>query len=140
MILLQFTISKNPNVIAQDFKCGRPGIGAEHIKKNQDTGELEITEHHLSGSNFFCDNTLVTTPVSSYSPNNYGIYNMSGNVAEMVQEEGIACGGGWRSTGYDVRCSSTMNYIESQPDLGFRPILKIEEKKLVGYSGKPVNS
>ncbi len=24
MILLQFTISKNPNVIAQDFKCGRP--------------------------------------------------------------------------------------------------------------------
>ena len=32
------------------------------------------------------DNTAITAPVKSYLPNSYGIYNMSGNVSEWVED------------------------------------------------------
>ncbi|MEI8201577.1 MAG: hypothetical protein WCH34_01100 [Bacteroidota bacterium] len=51
-----------------------------------------------------------------------GIYNMCGNVAEMVAEKGIAVGGSWKDTGYDVRIESTINYSEPSPSIGFRPV------------------
>lgn len=34
-------------------------------------------------------------PAKSFQPNAYGLYNMSGNVAEWVREEGKAKGGSW---------------------------------------------
>jgi len=57
-----------------------------------------------------------------------GLYNMSGNVAEMIQEKGIACGGGWRSCGYDVQITSTEKYDHSDVDLGFRYFIEIVEE------------
>ena len=33
--------------------------------------------------------TIITTPVNSYYPNSFGIYNMCGNVAEMIEEKGF---------------------------------------------------
>ncbi|MBC8048111.1 MAG: SUMF1/EgtB/PvdO family nonheme iron enzyme, partial [Fimbriimonadaceae bacterium] len=38
-------------------------------------------------------NTSYTLPIYSSEPNKYWLYNMIGNVAELVQEEGIAKGG-----------------------------------------------
>ena len=69
-----------------------------------------------------------TLPVDSYKPNGFGLFNMSGNVAEMVQEKGIACGGGWRSCGYDVQISSIEKYEHSDVDLGFRYFIEIMEE------------
>ena len=43
-------------------------------------------------------------PASSYFPNDFGLYNTSGNVAEMLFEEGLAIGGGWRSD--RLRCAN----------------------------------
>ena len=34
------------------------------------------------------DGADITAPVRSYWPNQFGLYNLSGNVAEMLQEEG----------------------------------------------------
>ncbi|MCH2199225.1 MAG: formylglycine-generating enzyme family protein [Flavobacteriales bacterium] len=91
---------------------GHPGATLGGGRKNQDcfSGVFEFT-----------------SPVRSYVQNDFGLYNMNGNVAEMVAEEGIACGGGWKSTGYDVRCESTMLNDGPQPDVGFRPIIRVEQ-------------
>ncbi len=67
-------------------------------------------------------NADVTAPVHSYAPNGFELYNMNGNVAEMLSEQGIAAGGSWASPGYDVRNESIMTYESSSPCVGFRPI------------------
>ena len=67
----------------------------------------------------------VTCPVDKYKGNSIDIYNISGNVAEMIQEKGVCCGGGWRSCGYDVRIKSVEKYSRTDIDLGFRYFIEI---------------
>lgn len=62
-------------------------------------------------------------PSQSFYPNDWGLYNMSGNVAEMISEKGIAMGGSWHDTGYDVRTESAQSYTDASPLIGFRPVL-----------------
>ena len=61
-------------------------------------------------------------PAKSHYPNNYGLYNMSGNVAEMVYERGIAYGGSYLDPGYDIRIDSEKPYDAPSPLIGFRVI------------------
>ena len=91
-------------------------IGAESIRRNGETGDLEV----VSADNFPKE-PMITAPVASYFPSDFGLYNMNGNVAEMLLEEGIAAGGSWYSTGYDIRNESVMNYDGPSPFVGFRP-------------------
>lgn len=72
--------------------------------------------------------TNYTTPVQSYWPNGFGIYNISGNAAEMLQEEHIAMGGSWKSTGYNVRVTSKMHYEKPDNTVGFRVYMEIIER------------
>lgn len=91
----------------------------ESIRRNKETGDLEIVSAHV--------NQIVdyTARVDSFSPNDYGLFNTSGNVAEMISEEGIAIGGGWDDTGYDIRVTSRSKFNSHAPDVGFRPIIQI---------------
>ena len=61
-------------------------------------------------------------PAKSHYPNNYGLYNMSGNVAEMVYERGVAFGGSYLDPGYDIRIDSEKRYDSPSPMIGFRVI------------------
>jgi len=61
--------------------------------------------------------------VQSLYPNDWGLYNMCGNAAEMVNEQGIAVGGSWNNTGYDIRIESIQPFIQPSPMVGFRPVL-----------------
>ena len=74
------------------------------------------------------DQVSGTAIVNSYEPNSIGLYNMSGNAAEMTKEKGISCGGGWRSAGYDVQITSTEKYEGSAIDLGFRSFMEVIEE------------
>ncbi len=77
----------------------------------------------------------LTTRVGSYEPNEYGLYDLSGNVAEMVYElvDGKydrramgTVGGGWMSTEDELKFSSDDPYKgESKPHLniGFRVVM-----------------
>ena len=84
--------------------------------------------HHYAVTNSAYNYNDVTAPVESYFPNLLDIYNMNGNVAEMILEKGIIVGGSWNSTGYDVRNESTMNCTEQSPFVSLRPLLVITRK------------
>jgi formylglycine-generating enzyme required for sulfatase activity len=66
---------------------------------------------------------IFPAPKGHLTRNPYGLYHMNGNVAEMVQEQGIAVGGGFRNTGYDVRNESTKVFKKPADDVGFRPVM-----------------
>ena len=104
--------------------CNYYGLGANSIHFNKETKKYEvITDLYFSESN------ALTCSVDNYSPNGYGLYNMSGNVKEMIAQKGISKGGGYLSTGYDVRIQSEDTYNTAANDLGFRYFIEILEGK-----------
>ncbi len=62
----------------------------------------------------------ITSPVNSFFPNDLGLYNVCGNVAEMISERGTAVGGSYRDPGHQVRIESRKNFEKASPDIGFR--------------------
>lgn len=67
-------------------------------------------------------------PAKSLRANGYGLYNMCGNVAEMVSNPNLAVGGSWLDPGYDIRIYSIKNYTQPSPQIGFRVIARKVEK------------
>jgi formylglycine-generating enzyme required for sulfatase activity len=64
----------------------------------------------------------------SYFPNDYGLYNCSGNVAEMISEFGITKGGSWNSNDYQIMISSRETYTQPSPNIGFRVFMEVIER------------
>lgn len=99
-----------------DFMCNFYNIGDEFIHFDSDK------KYEVRNFSEVLGRTHIPLPVNSFSSNGFGLFNMCGNVAEMIDEKGIALGGSWNSTGYDVRIESEMNYDESNIYVGFRPV------------------
>lgn len=74
------------------------------------------------------DGFLVTCPVESYFPNNYGLYNMAGNVAEMILDKKVTKGGSWGSFQDKVRINASEPYNGPSPFVGFRFVAKTEKE------------
>ncbi len=72
--------------------------------------------------------SLATTNVKAFFPNDFGLYNICGNVAEMLQEKGLASGGGFLDPAYKIRIMSVRNYEAPAADLGFRLCVKVIEE------------
>lgn len=76
------------------------------------------------------DNSDLTAPSKSFWPNALGLYNMAGNVAEMVYEgmdksDPGTAGGSWRSSGDDIKIYAPDPYkgiTEGKPMIGFRVV------------------
>ncbi len=73
------------------------------------------------------DGTPFTTLVSSFYPNNFGLYNMSGNAAEMLAEEGLVTGGSWLDAPEDGRIGLTKEQPLPHPSTGFRLVMETIE-------------
>lgn len=74
---------------------------------------------------------MITTPVKSFEPNKFGLYNLAGNVAEFVDMEGIAKGGHWNTTGFYARSFARETFDNSQsssPTRGFRYVMEVVEE------------
>lgn len=100
-------------------------FGSENITRNQETGQFEITTKEVGYS--FNGQADVIAPSISYWPNEFEIYNMNGNVAEMVSDQEIVAGGDWRSPGYDIRNESTRKYQGASVSVGFRVVASYAE-------------
>lgn len=110
--------------------CNFKRVGAEQVHFNSSTGKLEVIadNQYIAMAGKLIHNKFLTSTVKSNVPNDYGIYNMNGNVAEMVEEPGIAVGGSWNSTGYDVRNESYVMYQNPSSTIGFRTVLELKKK------------
>jgi sulfatase modifying factor 1 len=101
----------------------RDSCGGDEIYRAAPGGD----EMGIAGKlNDFAD---VTVPVNSYWPNESGIYNMGGNVEEMVKEKGITKGGSWRDPGYYLHNHVEEHYADSaaaSTQRGFRISMKIK--------------
>ena len=99
-------------------------VGAENISFDEATGKYSVIEPQ---GKVHPAQISAPSPIDSYVFNDFELYNMSGNVAEMVATEGIAMGGSWRSAGYDIRTESEIAFDRPMPTVGFRPVLIMEE-------------
>ncbi|MCB0637619.1 MAG: SUMF1/EgtB/PvdO family nonheme iron enzyme [Lewinella sp.] len=66
--------------------------------------------------------------VGSYSPNDFGLYNCSGNVAEMVSEPGITRGGGWMDSSEFIQLGVRNEATLPSPNVGFRIFMEVIEE------------
>ena len=66
-----------------------------------------------------------TAAGKSYWPNGFRLYNLIGNVAEMVQEEGIAKGGSFEHQLEDCKIKNKQTYSGPERWLGFRCVAVI---------------
>lgn len=83
----------------------------QRINQRGDEYRSRVYVAEQSRSNFGSVITgFITKPVDSYAVNNYGLYNMCGNVEEFVQEEGITKGGSWFDTGFYLQIWVEENY------------------------------
>jgi hypothetical protein len=77
--------------------------------------------------NIITSSNLGIESIINYKSNPYGVFNIVGNVSEMIQEEDIAMGGDWMSTGYNVRITSKKQYNNSDATVDFRVYMEIIE-------------
>ena len=81
--------------------------------KEEILAQLERDRHY--------DNSvLYTRNVISYYPNSFKLYNLFGNVAEMVAEEGVAKGGSFEQPFDSCRIEYRQYYTQPEKWLGFR--------------------
>lgn len=62
---------------------------------------------------------------ASYFPNNIGLYDMVGNVAEMIEERGKACGGSWDDFPEASTIHSVKSYRKPDDSVGFRLFMEV---------------
>jgi len=74
------------------------------------------------------DGGFFTVPVASYYPNDFGLYAVSGNVAEMLAEPGKTKGGSWQDEAYYGQMSPVKMYNGPSPALGFRVFMEVIEE------------
>ena len=98
-------------------------IGMQNLTRNLETGQIEIVDPSNRIYGKITDGGAdVTAPAQSYWPNEFGFYNMNGNVAEMISDSDQAVGGDWNSPGFDIRNESVKEFKEAHPTVGFRVV------------------
>lgn len=70
-----------------------------------------------------------TVWVKTYKPNGFGLYNMCGNVAEMLYDKKIVKGGSWSDTIENLNIDAQKPYDgTAMTTVGFRYFIQVIEK------------
>lgn len=74
------------------------------------------------------DGGFFPVAVTSYFPNDFGLYTMSGNVAEMISEPGKTKGGSWQDIPYYGQIDTVKPFTGPSPAVGFRVFMEVIEE------------
>lgn len=69
-----------------------------------------------------------TSPVGSYFANGMGMYDVVGNVAEMIDQKGIAMGGSWNHEAEECTITSAYQYVGRDLKVGLRLFMEVIEE------------
>ncbi len=112
-----------------------PWFGAWHLRNrvyNQFgcyLGNFKITTDRNCPSRALAyDGFTMTAYVEAYFPNDIGLFDVVGNVAEMIDEKGKACGGSWNDLPENSTIQSVKNYSGPDETVGFRMFMEVIEK------------
>jgi len=85
---------------------------------------LEIDNKLIFGNFKYAHQELntITASVESYFPNTIGLYNVFGNVAEMISEKGIAMGGDFETPLATFKTNDSISYDKPTCTIGFRVV------------------
>lgn len=75
------------------------------------------------------DGGYLTTISKSYKPNDYGLFNMAGNVSEWISDTGTCIGGNWWSEPQYLKIDAPSEFpmaSDPSPFIGFRPVFTME--------------
>lgn len=73
------------------------------------------------------DGFMMMSVVEAYFPNDIGLYDVVGNVAEMTNEKGKACGGSWNHPPEESTIRSINAYDGPDAAIGFRVFMEVIE-------------
>ncbi len=73
------------------------------------------------------DGGFFSVKADSYFPNDLGLYNTSGNVAEMIDQPGVSKGGSWFETPFFGQIANRNTYTKPAPFIGFRVFMEVLE-------------
>lgn len=71
---------------------------------------------------------IITTEIYSYPTNQFGIYQMSGNLAEMLDEPKKVKGGSWNMPAKSLKIDELEMVNYPSNNVGFRPVLVVVNK------------
>ncbi len=91
-------------------------------------GEPILSDNSFAVASGLNDKAFYTANVKSFYPNDLGLYNMSGNVAEMTFEKGNCKGGSFNSYGGEIKIDAVKQHEGPSPEIGFRVFMKILAK------------
>lgn len=114
------------------FRANYAPINEEIIRRNG-RGELYVAGNpHYIGMMLQEDGAMYTSGCTQYPPNEYGLYNVAGNVSEYVLETDKALGGSFISPAYylqfEVDESEFPDTDKGGAYIGFRPFMFVIEK------------
>lgn len=127
-----FTVTNSEKKYKGQAMANYRWVSEQSIEMTGDTGKLELTQSDpfysygsAPGEN---DLTNMTSPVLSYWPNGYGLYEMAGNVEEYVAQPRITKGGSWRDPAYYLQIWAEQHYkdtLSASDKVGFRVAMQV---------------
>ncbi|MFT5858598.1 MAG: sulfatase activating formylglycine-generating enzyme [Flavobacteriaceae bacterium] len=123
----------NEGVFKANFKLSEYAGDLDAIEQKTKSNRRERTTYEYT-------NGVLISPVDNYAPSESGLYNMSGNVAEMVstrmlpdsimpnhhdENQIVTCGGSWMSSSENLEIFNerSSNHINGHPSIGFRIVV-----------------
>lgn len=90
------------------------------VKNTKDERMYRVNYQTRCYINDSISSSIYTSAVASFAKNRFRMYNMIGNVSEMVQEKGVSKGGSWKHFLEECRVGRNISYTRPEAWLGFR--------------------
>jgi len=88
-------------------------------------GNFKVEKCECASEMPFGDGFSFTSPVAAYFPNDYGLYDVSGNVWEMGYGAHLTHGGSWNDAPENATCESSKEFKGASPEVGFRIFMDV---------------